>query len=71
MFSIKDTDKTSKAFFVSAGEIKANKYDLSLSRYKEVTYEEEEYDPPKDILKQMQELHNDIAKDMAELGKML
>ena len=67
----KDTDKTSKAFFVSADEIKGNKYDLSLSRYKEVIYEEEEYDPPKVILQQMLALHDDIAKDMKELGEML
>jgi type I restriction enzyme M protein len=67
----KDTEKSSKAFFVSADEIKANKYDLSLSRYKEVVYEEETYDSPKDILKQMQDLHSNIAKDMVELGEML
>jgi type I restriction enzyme M protein len=67
----KDVDKTSKAFFVSAEEIKGNKFDLSLSRYKEVVYEQETYDPPQVILAQMKDLHNDIAKDMAELGEML
>ncbi|QPO11733.1 SAM-dependent DNA methyltransferase [Thalassospira sp. A40-3] len=67
----KDTDKSGKAFFVSAKEIKANKYDLSLSRYKETTYEEEAYESPKVILKQMQDLHDDLAKDIAELGEML
>ena len=67
----KDTDKTSKAFFVSADEIRANKYDLSLSRYKEVVYEEEEYDPPQIILSHMKSLNDDIAKDMAELEEML
>lgn len=66
-----DTDKTSKAFFVSADEIRANKYDLSLSRYKEVVYEEEQYDPPKVILSQMKNLNDDIAKDMADLEEML
>lgn len=68
---IKDKDKSGKAFFVSAEEIKANKYDLSLSRYQETVYEEEAYESPKVILKQMQDLHNDIAKDMSELGEML
>ncbi len=67
----KDTDKTAKAFFVPADDIKANKYDLSIGRYKEVVYEEEEYDPPKDILARMKDLHADIAKDMAELEEML
>ena len=67
----KDTDKTRKAFFVSADEIRENKYDLSLSRYKEVVYVEEQYDPPQVILSQMKDLHNDIAKDMADLEEML
>lgn len=67
----KDTDRTAKAFFVPAEDIRNNKYDLSLSRYKEVVYEEEAYDPPKEILTQMKALHDDIAKDMAELEEML
>jgi len=67
----KDTDRTAKAFFVPAEDIRNNKYDLSLSRYKEVVYEEETYDPPKEILTQMKALHDDIAKDMAELEEML
>nr|WP_321265400.1 class I SAM-dependent DNA methyltransferase [uncultured Sulfurimonas sp.] len=66
-----DTDKSSKAFFVSAEEIKAKKYDLSLSRYKEVVYEEEEYDPPQEILARMKALHADIAQDMQDLEEML
>ncbi len=66
-----DTDRTGKAFFVSAEEIKANKYDLSLSRYKETVYEEEVYEKPQVILKQMQNLHDDIAKDIKELEGML
>ena len=44
----KDADKTTKAFFVSADDIKANGYDLSINRYKEMVYEEEEYDSPKE-----------------------
>ncbi|WP_417794013.1 type I restriction-modification system subunit M [Terasakiella pusilla] len=67
----KDTDRTAKAFFVPAEDIRNNKYDLSLSRYKEVVYEEETYDPPKEILTQMKALHDEIAKDMAELEEML
>ena len=66
-----DTDKTSKAFFVSADEIRANKYDLSLSRYKEVVYEEDQYEPPLVILSQMKDLHEGIAKDIADLEEML
>jgi type I restriction enzyme M protein len=66
-----DTDRTSKAFFVSAAEIKAAGYDLSLSRYKERVYEEEDYDPPHMILGRMMALNEEIAGDLAELEEML
>lgn len=67
----KDTDKTSKAFFVSADEIRGSKYDLYLSSYKDVVYEEEAYESPHVILKEMQDLHGEIAKDMVGLEEML
>lgn len=67
----KDTDRTAKAFFVPAADIRAQKYDLSLSRYRETVHVEEEFDPPKLILERMKVLHADIAKDMAELEEML
>jgi type I restriction enzyme M protein len=66
-----DTDRTSKAFFVPADDIRAQKYDLSLSRYRETVHVEETFDPPKLILERMKILHADIAKDMAELEEML
>ena len=67
----KDTDRTSKAFFVSATEIKEAGYDLSLSRYKERVYEEEDYEPPHEILSRMNRLNNEIAGDLAELEELL
>lgn len=67
----KDTARTSKAFFVSAAEIKESGYDLSLSRYKERVYEEEDYDPPQMILGRMKALNDEIADDLAELEEML
>ena len=45
-------DRTQKAFIVPKADLKANKYDLSINRYKEVVYEEEQYEPPKEILAQ-------------------
>lgn len=69
--SKKDTDRTSKAFYVSAKEIAGNKYDLSINRYKEVIYEDEEYESPKIILKNMKELESKIMKDMESLERMV
>ena len=56
---------------MSAQEIRDANYDLSLSRYKETVYEEEEFDPPQVILERMQSLNDNIASDLAELEEML
>ena len=64
-------DKTQKAFMVSAADIKAQKYDLSINRYKEVVYQEESYEDPKVILGKLKALENEILKDLNELEGML
>jgi len=64
-------DKKAKAFVVDKGDIAANKYDLSISRYKEIEYEEVEYDVPQVILDQLEALEVDIHKDLKELRAML
>lgn len=64
-------DKAQKAFVVDAEDIRANKFDLSISRYKEVVYEEEQHEPPKVILKRLMDLEKDILKDLKELEGML
>lgn len=64
-------DKTGKAFVVDADDIKANKYDLSINRYKEVIYEEEVYEEPKVILAKLKGLEKEIMADLEELEGML
>lgn len=64
-------DKTQKAFVVPAADIAANKYDLSINRYKEVVYEEEEYEEPKVILQRLKTLEREIIADLDELEGML
>lgn len=64
-------DKTQKAFVVSAADIAANKFDLSINRYKEVVYEEEEYEDPKVILQRLKALEKEIMADLDELEGML
>ena len=53
------------------GAIAANKYDLSINRYKEAAYEEVEYQPPLLILDQLETLEIDIQNDLKELRTML
>jgi type I restriction enzyme M protein len=67
----KDRDRSSKCFFVPAAEIRAQKYDLSFSRYKEVSYEEVAYESPKEILKKLRKLEGEISRDLDELEGML
>ncbi len=67
----RDTDRTQKAFFVPAEDIRQSNYDLSLSRYKERIYEEEAFDPPAEILSRMKNLNTEIDQDIAELEDML
>jgi type I restriction enzyme M protein len=64
-------DKTANAFMVDKADIASNKYDLSINRYKEVVYEEEQYESPKVILKKLQKLEEEIMAGLFELEEML
>lgn len=64
-------DKKQKAFLVTKDDIKTNKYDLSINRYKEVVYEQESYEEPKVILGKLKALENEILADLNELESML
>ena len=66
-----ESDRKAKAFFVPKQEIKDNGYDLSINRYKEIEYEEIEYEPPKVILGKLKQLEAEIQADLAELEEML
>ncbi len=64
-------DRKAKAFYVNVEEVRKQKYDLSLNRYKEQEYIPEVYDAPLVILERMEELENQIAKDMNQLKGLL
>lgn len=65
------TDRTGKAFFVPVDAIRANKYDLSINRYKEVVHEAVVHEPPTVILARLRALEAEIAQDLNELEVML
>ena len=65
------TDRKAKSFLVPVAEIVENKYDVSINRYKEIEYEEVEYDPPGVILDQLEDLEQEIMHDLKELRGML
>jgi type I restriction enzyme M protein len=60
-------DRKAKNFFVDREEIEANNYDLSLNRYKEQVYEAIEYEDPKVILDNIEELEGEILKGINEI----
>jgi len=64
-----ETERTAKAFYVPIQEIRDNKYDLSINRYKE--YEEMVYEPPLEILAKMKKIEAEIQEDLKELEGML
>lgn len=64
-------DRKQKAFVVPAEDVAANKYDLSINRYKEVEYQQESFEDPKVILQRLKELEQEILADLDELEGML
>lgn len=64
-------DRKAKAFFVPVDELRAQKYDLSINRYKEVVHEEVSHRPPKEILASLRKIEAEIEAGMRELEGML
>ncbi|MBX7135835.1 MAG: type I restriction-modification system subunit M [Fimbriimonadaceae bacterium] len=67
----KHTDRASSGFFVPADDIRRKKYDLSISRYKELVHEDQQVEPPSLILERMKQLQSEIHCDITELEKLL
>jgi len=65
------SDRTAKAFTVPVSDIRGNKYDLSINRYKEAVHEEATFAPPREILGRMKALEAEIQSDIAALEGML
>lgn len=66
-----DRKRTDKSFLVSKDEIVGNEYDLSINKYKQVEYKAVEYPPTSEIFANIEEIEAEIAKEMAELKKIL
>lgn len=64
-------DKSANVFVVDKDDIASNKYDLSVTRYKEMKYEEVKYDSPHVILDNLESLELEIQSNLKELRGML
>lgn len=67
----KDRARTEKSFMVPVQEIIDNDYDLSINKYKEIVYEKVEYPPTSELITEIKDLNEQIAKGIAELEAML
>ena len=67
----RDCDRTARAFCVPVQEIRDNKYDLSINRYKKVEHEEVAYEAPQVIIARLEALEKEIAGELAELKGMV
>jgi type I restriction enzyme M protein len=67
----KDRARTDKSFLVPVQEIRDNKYDLSINRYKEVVYEEKVYEKPAVIIEQIEDLDRERKALLEKLKRLL
>jgi len=73
----RDRDKSkigsrkSKIFTVAADEIRSNKYDLSISRYREIEHKEIEYEKPNVIMEKAIQLEKQIEADIESIKAMI
>jgi len=67
----KTKEESENSILVPFEKIKENDYNLSISNYKEIKYEEIEYEPPKKIIEKVLKLEEEITKELKELKKMI
>jgi len=63
--------RTEQSFIVPKSEIVENDYDLSLNRYKEIEYDEVQYDAPDVILGKIKALEQEIGEGLEEIERMV
>jgi type I restriction enzyme M protein len=66
-----DRLRTDKSFFVPFADIKANDWDLSISKYKEVVYEEITYAKPAVIIQDIKTLQEENKAKLLILEDLL
>ncbi|SHD75645.1 type I restriction-modification system subunit M [Schnuerera ultunensis] len=66
-----ERQRTEKSFLVPVEEIRENGYDLSINRYKEIVYEEVEYEEPEVIIEKIRRLEEDILLGLDEIEKLV
>lgn len=65
-----ENDRGSKFFWVGKKEIEKNNFDLSINRYKEIEYEEVQYEDSKIILARIQAIEEKIISGIKDLKQI-
>jgi type I restriction enzyme M protein len=60
-----------QSFFVSVEDIRANEYDLTFNKYKEVERKVVEYDEPATILTRIKDLQTQISDGLNSLQSLI
>lgn len=63
--------RTDQSFLVPFSEIKANDWDLSINRYKEIIYEEVEYAAPSELIAEIKQLDEERSEALRMLEELL
>lgn len=66
-----EINQLSRQFWVTKDQVKANKYDLSASRYRQVEQDEDFYEQPKVTLKRLRQLEAAATGEVTALDGML
>lgn len=66
-----ELNQLNRQFWVDRSQVTANKYDLSASRYRQVAQDEVYYEAPTVTMERLLKLEHVIAKEVAELEKLL
>ncbi|PTN10053.1 type I restriction enzyme M protein [Mangrovibacterium marinum] len=64
-------ERTERSFLVPFAEIKANDWDLSINRYKEIEHEEVQFDSPLEIMVELRQLDAERADALKKLEELL
>ena len=67
----KEINQLTRQFWVTKEQVRANKYDLSASRYRQVEQEEEFYEEPEVTLERLGQLSDATSKGAKEMSELL
>jgi type I restriction enzyme M protein len=66
-----EMNQLTRQFWVTKEQVRANKYDLSASRYRQIEQDEEFYEDPQVTLERLLKLESVMASEVEELNRMI